>query len=642
MALARRRWRARCSRPISTTTARSTCWCPARGDCRAPGWPTRPTRLNALPAADRRGDLWPWPTTTTTGSSICWASVAGAAGRWLGKGTPRRTTGRPFTHARAAERGRPAHQLVRRRRRDRGPSRPAVAEAGAAAAVPVHFGLGPRTDHRRRAHRLAQRRAAGGVRHRRRRRVRRRAAAEGLVPVGVRLRRPRRCASSPTSSGARRSACASTRRTPPASTQTEDWVRIRGDQLVPRDGAYDVRITAELWETHFFDHVSLMVVDHPADSEVFVDERFSAGAPPRLAVQALRTAAAGGPRVRRRGPRRDGARRRARRPLPGHVRARAPIRASRATHSVEIDLPAAAAAPPSLCWSREGWVYPTDSSINVAMAQGGAAQPRGLALDAQDASGAWRVVDARPRIPGGQEQDDADRPGAGAAARARLRLRTNLEIYWDRLARGRRARRAAPRSTRLAARRARTCGIRGFSQTIVAARRGAGDARLRPAREHGAALARPRWLSHALRRRPRAADGRRRSLRHHERRRRAAPASSRSGPRRRPAGAATSCSIGDGWEKDGDFNTGFSQTVLPLPSHAQAGLRRRAAAPASSKTIRSTSASRGLGARSTRGSSRPTGSSRAGSADAAGQCQPERRTRARSMFGLFHRAQARR
>jgi hypothetical protein len=25
--------------------------------------------------------------------------------------------------------------------------------------------------------------------------------------------------------------------------------------------------------------------------------------------------------------------------------------------------------------------------------------------------------------------------------------------------------------------------------------------------------------------------------------------------------------IGDGWEKDGDFNTGFSQTVLPLPSH---------------------------------------------------------------------------
>jgi hypothetical protein len=26
--------------------------------------------------------------------------------------------------------------------------------------------------------------------------------------------------------------------------------------------------------------------------------------------------------------------------------------------------------------------------------------------------------------------------------------------------------------------------------------------------------------------------------------------------------------IGDGWEKDGDYNTGHSQTVLPLPDHA--------------------------------------------------------------------------
>ena len=45
--------------------------------------------------------------------------------------------------------------------------------------------------------------------------------------------------------------------------QTEDWIKIRGDQLAPRDGYYDLRITAELWETHYFDHVSLMVVDHP-------------------------------------------------------------------------------------------------------------------------------------------------------------------------------------------------------------------------------------------------------------------------------------------------------------------------------------------------------------------------------------------
>jgi hypothetical protein len=27
--------------------------------------------------------------------------------------------------------------------------------------------------------------------------------------------------------------------------------------------------------------------------------------------------------------------------------------------------------------------------------------------------------------------------------------------------------------------------------------------------------------------------------------------------------------IGDGWEKDGDLNTAFSKTILPLPYHGQ-------------------------------------------------------------------------
>ncbi|MGC4080670.1 MAG: hypothetical protein QM736_00755 [Vicinamibacterales bacterium] len=69
---------------------------------------------------------------------------------------------------------------------------------------------------------------------------------------------------------------------------TEDWVKVRGDQLVPRQGAYDLRITAELWETHFFDLVSLLVVDHAADTEVFVDERFAVPAPTLAVVPTSR------------------------------------------------------------------------------------------------------------------------------------------------------------------------------------------------------------------------------------------------------------------------------------------------------------------------------------------------------------------
>src|SRR5690606_31550977 len=56
--------------------------------------------------------------------------------------------------------------------------------------------------------------------------------------------------------------------------QTEDWIKIPGSQLSAQDGRYLVRITAELWETHFFDQVALLAVDHPAEAEVYVDERF--------------------------------------------------------------------------------------------------------------------------------------------------------------------------------------------------------------------------------------------------------------------------------------------------------------------------------------------------------------------------------
>ena len=32
--------------------------------------------------------------------------------------------------------------------------------------------------------------------------------------------------------------------------------------------------------------------------------------------------------------------------------------------------------------------------------------------------------------------------------------------------------------------------------------------------------------------------------------------------------------VGDGWVKDGDYNTTASRTVLPLPTHRRAGMSR--------------------------------------------------------------------
>jgi len=61
-------------------------------------------------------------------------------------------------------------------------------------------------------------------------------------------------------------------------------------------------------------------------------------------------------------------------------------------HWVELELGPDAPADKPLLLVAFGWVHPTDSSINVSMAQGKHAAPSGLALEVADGHGGWRVA----------------------------------------------------------------------------------------------------------------------------------------------------------------------------------------------------------------------------------------------------------
>jgi tetratricopeptide (TPR) repeat protein len=339
--------------------------------------------------------------------------------------------------------------------------------------------------------------------------------------------------------------------------QTEDWVRIRGDQLAPKDGSYDIRITAELWETHFFDHVSLMAVDHSADTEIYVDERFSAAAPPTYEVHSLRDVTPVGKAWDQSGGevtdlvnRRDG------RHLATFERGR--YQGIAKDHFVEFE-----AARPGQVLLAHGWIYPTDSSINVAIGQGREVQPKPLSLEAQRADGEWVTVQPDLGFPAGKNKTIVIDLKGTAGAR-RLRLRTNLEIYWDWLAFASPAA-AAPRIAKLPLSGA-DLRYRGFSATSSPR----ADSPETPdyARLDSTS---PRWRDLAgyhtrfgdVRELLQEVDDRyvimnagdEMLLRFPEQ---PAPA---AGWRR------DFVLVGDGWEKDGDYNTGYSQTVLPLPSH---------------------------------------------------------------------------
>jgi hypothetical protein len=215
--------------------------------------------------------------------------------------------------------------------------------------------------------------------------------------------------------------------------QTTDWVKIRGDQLAARNGHYDVRVNANLWETHFLDHLSLLMVDHPPGTEMHVDERFFLKTTP--------------PRFYLTGPSRPVARAWDHkgndvtdivREIDGRYLDRAgrgKFQGITSDHWVEVDLGDDAPKEGPVYLLAHGWIHPTDSSINVALEQGDNGKPMPLTLEVPDGKGGWKVGWPALGFPAGKNKTCVIRLDGieGKGVTRRFRLRTNLEIFWDAL-----------------------------------------------------------------------------------------------------------------------------------------------------------------------------------------------------------------
>lgn len=347
-------------------------------------------------------------------------------------------------------------------------------------------------------------------------------------------------------------------------TQTEDRVRIPGDALARLDGAYELRITAELWETHFIDGVSLLAVDRAPGTAMFVDERF-ARAEPRL-DPVFTTEPRPVSRVVD-----DKGRDWTAQAREVDARYVAGLELSRyqgltRPHHVEIDLAEAGLDERSVLLAT-GWIYPTDSSINVAVAQGQSERPGSLRLEVPDGRGGWVVARADLGFPAGKHKTMViDLEGLfGPDTPQRLRLATNLEIYWDRLAVAERLADSSGQVTALSMAVA-DLRYRGFSETLT------------PGRDHpevpvydrlqGTGQRWPDLVGYHTR------FGDVRELL-------SAPDDRYvimnagdeivlrfAGPPPAAGLVRDFVLVGHGWVKDGDYNTAFSRTVLPLPTRA--------------------------------------------------------------------------
>lgn len=214
---------------------------------------------------------------------------------------------------------------------------------------------------------------------------------------------------------------------------TEEWYKIGRGQLAPHDGYYDIRITAELWEVYYYDYLSLMTVDHPAGTEIFVDERFvippiklglTTVATPRPIAHAIDDE---GHDVTELISKLDGT------ALDSFGRGQ--YQGVTRDHYLEIDLGDDAPKSGPLYLIAHGSIHNTESSVNVAITQGARWQVHGLSLEVPDGRGGWAVAQPNLGFPAGRNKTilfnltDVFRPGTPR----RARIRTNLEIYWDQI-----------------------------------------------------------------------------------------------------------------------------------------------------------------------------------------------------------------
>src|SRR5512140_1375967 len=79
-----------------------------------------------------------------------------------------------------------------------------------------------------------------------------------------------------------------------------------------------------------------------------------------------------------------------------------------------------------------GWIFPTDASINVALSQSSALKVSPPSVQVINKRGEWETVDASPGFPMGKDKTVIiDLSGKFLSQDHRVRIRTNMEIYWD-------------------------------------------------------------------------------------------------------------------------------------------------------------------------------------------------------------------
>ena len=215
-----------------------------------------------------------------------------------------------------------------------------------------------------------------------------------------------------------------------APDETKDFVKIPRTQIKPKSGKYSIQITEELWETAYFDEVKLIAVDHPAGTDIFVNEQYI---PPPFAefkVYGVKEKLHPKSAVNHRGEDVSDALR----TFDYHYaveHAPGPYQGVVEPHAIVLDLGDVPNDTPVTLFL-SGWIFPTDTSINVALFQNPGINPSFPSVSVKDETGKWKTVIDMIGLPAGKNKTiTVDLTGKFLSDDRHVRIETDMQIYWD-------------------------------------------------------------------------------------------------------------------------------------------------------------------------------------------------------------------
>ncbi|HYK91455.1 MAG TPA: FG-GAP-like repeat-containing protein, partial [Acidobacteriota bacterium] len=244
----------------------------------------------------------------------------------------------------------------------------------------------------------------------------------------------------------------------------DEYVQIPENSMVPVEGQYAIRITEELREVSYLDRIELLAVDHPSREEIYTNDKFKSPPFPEFRLFGV---------YRRHYPisardelqqdvlsrllRKDGT-------YPdGFRRDYAGVAE---LHSLDLDFGRVAAGNKSVL-ILNGWVDWADGSTFLRAAQegkGGLVLPY---LQVKNRSGQWQTVIEDMGIPAGKPKTIAvDLTGKFLSSSREVRIVTNLCVYWDEVFLSEDTAEPSVRITRMNAASA-DLHFRGFSQPTI-------------------------------------------------------------------------------------------------------------------------------------------------------------------------------